>query len=324
MFFIAQIIFFVMMTTGIWCMEPFPKAPEELEIPLSIKTKYDEEKSKFQKYDLDHPQKFLERLRKDFKKDQDPIGYLEKLRRFASKLLIQALYTQISANENFAALQFTKLQEELEKTFKELVENAYENDLWEELNYRSAKDIKAKKEPQLKAVETNWTLKQKILPDLEEGQSRRPKGSIKIIEIIVRCVVYRDEEKATRMRNLEKLENELEEFKGKLNKYKYKTIEGATKGLENILGKYSKYKKFMKIILKENDNTSICLKWNKDEALLKEEEEKFDGIFALLTNYEKEKVSANKLIEKYRERNEIEMNFRNLKGILDLVNKLLV
>lgn len=210
-----------------------------------------------------------------------------------------------------------------EKAFKELVETAYENNLWEQLDYRSAKDIKAKKEPELKAFETNWTLTQKIVPDLEEGQSRRPKGSIKTIEIIVRCVVYRDEEKArlekaTRIRNLEKLENALEEFKSKLNKYKYKTIDGATKGLETLLGKYSKYKRFMGIILKENDNTSICLEWNKNEALIKEEEEKFDGIFALLTNYEKEKVSANKLIAKYRERNEVEMNFRDLKGILDL------
>ena len=210
-----------------------------------------------------------------------------------------------------------------EKAFKELVEDAYKNNLWEQLDYRSAKDKKAKKEPQLKAFESNWTLKQKILPELEEGQKRRPKGSKKVLEIVVRCVVYRDEEKAisekaTRMRNLEKLENELEEFKGKLNKYKYKTIEGSTKGLENILEKYSKYKKFVEVVLKQNDNASICLKWNKNEALIKEEEEKFDGIFALLTNYEKEKVSANKLIGKYRERNEIEMNFRDLKGILDL------
>lgn len=210
-----------------------------------------------------------------------------------------------------------------EKAFKELVEKAYENNLWEQLDYRSPKDIKAKKEPELKAFETSWTLKQKMVPDLEEGQSGRPKGSIKTVEIIVRCVIYRDDEKArlekaTRMRNLEKLESALQEFNGKLNKYKYKTIDGATKGLENLLGKYSKYKKFMEINLEENDNKSVCLKWTRNEILIKEEEDKFDGIFALLTNYEKEKVSANDLIAKYRERNEVEMNFRDLKGILDL------
>ena len=126
-----------------------------------------------------------------------------------------------------------------EKSFKELVKNAYENEMWKPLEYRSAKDKKAEKEPKLKAFETNWTLKQKIVPELEEGQSRRAKGSIKVLEIIVRCVVYRDEEKAAleksaRMRNLDKLENNLEEFKGKLNKYTYKTIEGCKKGLENI------------------------------------------------------------------------------------------
>ena len=74
----------------------------------------------------------------------------------------------------------------------------------------------------------------------------------------------------------------------------------------------------MEINLRENDNNSVALDWTRREELLKEEEKKFDGIFALLTNYEKEKVTADKLIEKYRERNEIEMNFRDLKGILDL------
>ncbi|HEY5588969.1 MAG TPA: transposase, partial [Candidatus Paceibacterota bacterium] len=210
-----------------------------------------------------------------------------------------------------------------EKAFRELVEKAYENNSWEQLDYRAAKDIKAEKEPKLKAFETSWTLKQKIVPDLSEGESRRSKGSIKIVEIVARCVVYHDEEKAilekaTRKRNLEKLEKELEAFNGKLNKYNYKTIAGSTKGLENLLGKHSKYKKFLEITLIENDNKSVCLKWNRNEALIREEEEKFDGIFALLTNYEKEKASANKLIEKYRERNEVEMNFRDLKGILDL------
>ena len=47
-------------------------------------------------------------------------------------------------------------------------------------------------------------------------------------------------------------------------------------------------------------------------------EENYDGIFALLTNYATEQVNQNQLVKKYRGRDEIEVDFMEMKGILDL------
>ena len=48
------------------------------------------------------------------------------------------------------------------------------------------------------------------------------------------------------------------------------------------------------------------------------EEEKYDGVFALLTNYTEEQVNKNQLISKYRGRDQIEVDFKEMKGILSL------
>ena len=92
----------------------------ESPIPLSIKTKYDEEQSRFKRYDLNNPQKFIALLRKQLKKEEDPIGYLKKLRMLASKLLLQHLLTQKNANMSYIASYKQILIEGIENTFSEM------------------------------------------------------------------------------------------------------------------------------------------------------------------------------------------------------------
>ncbi len=48
------------------------------------------------------------------------------------------------------------------------------------------------------------------------------------------------------------------------------------------------------------------------------EEEKYDGLFALLTNYTIEQVNSNQLVRKYRGRDQIEVDFKEMKGLLQL------
>ena len=59
-----------------------------------IATKFSEEKRKFEKYDFDHPENFLNQLRTQLNPQQNLIQYLENLQRFASKLLYQQLFIQ--------------------------------------------------------------------------------------------------------------------------------------------------------------------------------------------------------------------------------------
>ena len=70
------------------------------------------------------------------------------------------------------------------------IDQAYEEDLWQPIQYRSQKESKARIDPPMQAYETTWVLSEKIKPDLKPGQNRRPRGSIKTRGIEVRCVFY--------------------------------------------------------------------------------------------------------------------------------------
>lgn len=68
--------------------------PTEEQISPELAIKLSEEKQKFEKYDLDHPENFLNKLRTQLNPKQNLIQYLENLQRFASKLLYQQLFIQ--------------------------------------------------------------------------------------------------------------------------------------------------------------------------------------------------------------------------------------
>jgi len=117
-----------------------------------------------------------------------------------------------------------------EKEARRLIDKAWEQEKWKPINYRSTKETCEKIEPPLTAFETTWTLKEKIKPDLEPGQKRRPKGSIQTVEIEVRCVFYRhqgnaEKEKERREAEKSKLEEALKDFNSKLNKRKYRELD---------------------------------------------------------------------------------------------------
>jgi transposase len=206
--------------------------------------------------------------------------------------------------------------------FRELIDEAYKEGKWNPCGYRSIKESKAKIDPPLSAFETMWTLTEKIKPELEPGQKRRPKGSIKNVSIDVRCVIYRHEinaqrEKENREIKKEELAQALQEYLLKLNKRKYCSLEHCENKLSELLKKYGCLKRFLKYNLSQSENGSICFSWSFDEAALVEEE-KYDGTFALLTNYTSKQVNANQLVVKYRTRDQVEVDFKEMRGLLQL------
>ena len=102
----------------LWTMEPPLIQPttqevKESEIPAAIKTKYDEEIGKFERYDLLHPEKFLEKIQKQFQHGKDPLQYLNYLQLFASKLLLQNMLIQEFMISNFLEAHTLQLQDEI-------------------------------------------------------------------------------------------------------------------------------------------------------------------------------------------------------------------
>jgi transposase len=208
------------------------------------------------------------------------------------------------------------------KHFKNLVFSIWESNSWQLIEYRSAKEIRDKIPPSLTAYETTWVLKEEIKPELAPGQKRRPNGSIRHVEIPVRCVIFRHEERAVnektgREANRKKLDMALQGFQKKINLRSLKTVEACENSLRTLLNGYKQIKSFVNVVFSTNEHNAVIMNWTWDEVALAHEE-KLDGIFALLTNYDADRVSANKLIKKYRERNQIEVNFKDLKGLLDL------
>ena len=203
----------------------------------------------------------------------------------------------------------------------ERIQCAWEQGLWKPITYRSTREASGKITPPLTAFETTWILKDIIKPDLEPGQKRRPKGSIQTVEIEVRCVFYRHELNAKHEKNRRdtekvKLEEALNEFALKLNQRKFRELKHCQIKLDERLKAYPNTRKFVQCTLSESESGVISLKWFWDELALSAEE-KNDGIFALLTNYKKEQVNDNQLVKKYRGRDQVEVDFKDMKGILD-------
>lgn len=209
-----------------------------------------------------------------------------------------------------------------EKRFRQLVDQAWASQAWQNIHYRSAAEIRKNMERTYQAYETEWTLTEKEKPELEPGQTRRPKGSTIIHEVTVRCTIYRhghkaEQEKQKRQQQREECEKALQEFAKKLNKRNLQTVEECRKAGENLLKKFPKAKPFVDLSFSENAHKAILLSWNWNEITYAREE-LYDGVFAMLTNHPEEEVSANETLHRYRDRNQIEMNFRDLKGLFDL------
>ena len=209
-----------------------------------------------------------------------------------------------------------------EKRFRELVNQAWDQELWKDINYRNAEEIRKKRERSYQAYEAEWTLTETGKPELPPGQTRRPKGSIIRHEVTVRCTVYRHGYKAKQeLQNREKqrvdCEVALEEFSQKLNKRNLQTLKECEQAGERLLKDFAKVKPFLNLTFSENAHKVVLLTWTWDEeAYIRQK--RYDGVFAFLTNHSQEEVSANEILCRYRDRNQIEMNFRDLKGLLDL------
>jgi transposase len=209
-----------------------------------------------------------------------------------------------------------------EKKVRELIDQADRESGWKSIGYRSTKETLAKIAPPMTAYDTTWILTEKIKPDLEPGQKRRPKGSVQQMEIKVRCVFYRHEGQAERDRQrrqqkMNELEQELTQFQAKLNKNKYRELSYCQNKLTGLVKTFSSVSDFVNCTLTQSEAKTILLDWSRKEEQITAEE-RYDGIFALLTNYSKEQVNANQLVTRYRSRDEVEVDFKAMRGILDL------
>jgi len=209
-----------------------------------------------------------------------------------------------------------------EKRFRELVDQAWDLEQWTDINYRSAEEMRQKRERSYQAYDAEWTMTDIEKPELVPGQTRRPKGTIIYHVVTVRCAVYRygykaDKELKIRENQRVACEAALEELSRKLNKRKLKTIPDCEQAGVLLLKEFPKVKSFVNLALSENAHKSVLFSWTWDEdAYLLQK--RYDGIFAMLTNHAHEDVSPNELLCRYRDRNHIEMSFRDLKGLLDL------
>ncbi len=205
---------------------------------------------------------------------------------------------------------------------RELIDTANSEDLWEPIDYRSTKEIAAKIPPPLEAYETTWILTEKIKPPLLEGQTRRPKGSIKTVSIEVRCVFYRhtlqaEKDRKTREEKVNNAEESLLEFDSKLNKWTYTELDYCKQKLHELLTPLKGLKKYLTVELTEDESGTISMSWSWDtEGLAKEAN--YDGIFGILTNHPKDDVDDNDIITRYRGRNNVEINIKELRGLVDL------
>ena len=209
-----------------------------------------------------------------------------------------------------------------EKRFRELVDQAWDQEQWTDINYRSAEETRKKRERTYQAYETEWTLTDIEKPELVADQTRRPKGSIIHHQVTVRCVIYRHGYKAdqalqNRTKERVACEAALVEFSRKLNKRQLQTLQECEQASHRLLKDFPKVKQFVTLALSENSHKAVSLSWFWDEKAF-DRQTRYDGVFAMLTNHKREDVSANEILCRYRDRNQVEMNFRDLKGMLDL------
>ncbi len=209
-----------------------------------------------------------------------------------------------------------------EKRFRELVDQAWDQGKWQNIDYRSAEEIRKNRERSYQACEAEWTLTENEKPELLPGQTRRPKGSIIHHKVTVRCALYRHGYKANQ--ELQKREKEridceaaLEEFSRKLNKRNLQTLPECQQAGERLLKDFPRVRPFINLALSENPHKAVLMSWSwNEDAYIRQK--RYDSVFAMLTNHPQKDVCANELLVRYRDRNQIEMNFRDLKGLLDL------
>lgn len=157
-----------------------------------------------------------------------------------------------------------------EKRFRELVDQAWDQDLWEDINYRNAEEIRKNRECSYQAYETEWTLTETEKPELPPDQTRRAKGSIIRHEVTVRCTVYRHGYKAKqelKVREQQRIacEATLEEFSRKLNKRNLQTLKDCEQAGERLLKDFVKVKSFVNLTFSENSHKSVLLTWTWNE-----------------------------------------------------------
>ncbi len=202
------------------------------------------------------------------------------------------------------------------------MDQAWDQEQWTDINYRSAEEIRKKRERTYQAYETQWTLTDIEKPELPPDQTRRSKGSIIHHEVTVRCVIYRHGYKAdqalqNRTKQRVACDAALENLSRKLNKRHLQTLQECELASKRLLKDFPKVKQFVNLTLSENNHKAVSLSWIWDEDAYVRQK-RYDGVFAMLTNHTQEDVSANEILCRYRDRNQIEMNFRDFKGMLDL------
>ena len=202
------------------------------------------------------------------------------------------------------------------------MDQAWDQEQWTNINYRSSEEIRKKRERTYQAYETQWTLTDIEKPELLPDQTRRPKGSIIHHEVTVRCVIYRhgykaDNESQNRKNQRVACEAALQEFSKKLNKRNLQNLQECEQASQRLLKDFPKVKQFVNLALSENSHKAVSLSWIWDEDAYVRQK-RYDGVFAMLTNHKREDVSAHEILCRYRDRNQVEMNFRDLKGMLDL------
>lgn len=209
-----------------------------------------------------------------------------------------------------------------EKRFRILVDQAWEREQWSDIHYRSSEEIRKNLPRSYQSYETIWTLTDTEKPELEAGQTRRPKGSIKHHEVTVRCMIYRHKQKAEqelqdRLKQRDACEMALKELEKKLNKRNLQTVKDCEVAGKEMMKEFSKVRSFVNITFSENPHKAVIVSWTWDEEAYALQQ-LYDGVFAFLTNHPINDVSSNEVLYRYRDRNQIEMNFRDLKGLLDL------
>lgn len=208
------------------------------------------------------------------------------------------------------------------QAFRDLIDQAWANQAWEPISYRTQLEKRKDMERTYSAFETTWTVTDMEKPTLEPGQTRRPHKSIILHQETVRCVIYRHgseaiTEAAARKKKREACEAALLDLSSKLNKRKLQTLKECQAKGEEILKQHPAVKSFVTLHFSLNPNEAIVFSWMWDESALAHQK-LYDGLFSLLTTHSMEKVSANEALVRYRDRNQVEMNFQDLKGILDL------
>jgi len=208
------------------------------------------------------------------------------------------------------------------QAFRDLVDQAWADQAWKPISYRTQQEKKKNMERTYSAFETVWTVTDKEKPDLESGQTRRSHKSTVVHQETVRCVIYRHgsqamDEEAARKKKREACEAALEDLSSKLNKRKLQTLKDCQAKGEEILKQYPSVKSFVTLNFSLNTNEAVVFSWAWNEPTFARQT-LYDGLFALLTTHPVEGVPANEALVRYRDRNQVEMNFQDLKGILDL------